>query len=179
MNRTTFSNLPYELQTMIAILLRPRDRVACNLVFKLYRQSRCCNLRFGPRSSEAILKHAAIVERHVLVLDLRDFPSKDIQTPLCSAPNLKKLHVLSDYRTLEDERIGLLAQGLVKSEWVCSSLEVFWCQIKGIPRPDITRTINGRPASEFVLPGTLEESIDLQRRVYSQLRTVHEPDAIL
>ncbi|KAF9082667.1 hypothetical protein BGX23_012224, partial [Mortierella sp. AD031] len=125
---------------------------------------------FGPKSIKALLEHAPTLE----VFRLQGYPlfgSKDIQQLLCSAPNLKELDLIPLDRRYESgqENCSLDARDMVESEWICISLEVFGCQIKGIPRPDITRKIVRRPATQFIVKGTVEESVDLQLKVYSQL----------
>ncbi|KAG0215284.1 hypothetical protein BGX33_001298 [Mortierella sp. NVP41] len=65
---------------------------------------------------------------------------------------------------------GLLdVHDVIESEWVCTKLEHFGCQIRNIARPDITRFICDQGPSDFTIDGTLQESLDLQRGVYSQL----------
>ncbi|KAG0042628.1 hypothetical protein BGZ89_006808, partial [Linnemannia elongata] len=64
---------------------------------------------------------------------------------------------------------ALDAREIVESDWVCSNLEVFRCEISDIPRPDITRKIAGEPAYKWVKSGTPQESMDLQRQIYAKL----------
>ncbi|KAG0081211.1 hypothetical protein BGZ90_009734 [Linnemannia elongata] len=86
---------------------------------------------------------------------------------LSMAPNLRELYILSDRREMGD---GMLdAREIARTDWVCTSLEVFVCRIGNIPRPDITRYIGRSLSREQVKSGTLEESIELQRQVYSRL----------
>lgn len=116
---------------------------------------------------EALLKHASTLE----VVRLEDecyADAEGINRLLCTAPNLKVLYVSNDHK---DGHSGgyLDAKAIVDSEWVCDDLEVFACEIRNIPRPDITRTILNQPATKFVQTGTVEESLDLQYRIYSKL----------
>ncbi|KAF8954441.1 hypothetical protein BGZ46_002918 [Entomortierella lignicola] len=123
---------------------------------------------FGNSSSDALLLHAPTLE--VVRLDMAPcMDSKDIQQFLCSAPNLKVFDIVGIERDTDSEDLFLDAHDLASSDWICTQLEVFSCQIGGIPRPDITREIDGRPASEFVKSGTVQESMNLQRGVYRQL----------
>jgi hypothetical protein len=56
------------------------------------------------------------------------------------------------------------------TDWACDNLEVFVCQIRGVPRPDITRQIPGDlKVSRTRRSGTVEESINIHRRVYAKL----------
>jgi hypothetical protein len=121
---------------------------------------------FGACSTEALLEHASTLE--VVRLDMVPLmDSKVIQQFLCSAPRLKEFDIIGGERVVEG--VFLDAHDVVSSDWVCTELEVFRCQIGGIPRPDITREIAGRPAIDFIKEGTLQESLDLQRGVYMQL----------
>ncbi|KAF9909038.1 hypothetical protein EC991_009099 [Linnemannia zychae] len=125
-------------------------------------------VNFGSNSTLSLLRNAATLE--VVRMDsAAHFESRDIQRLLCSAPNLKELTLLGSTRPEDTGDGNLEALDMVKSEWVCRNLEVFACEIGGIPRPDITREINDEPADELTVEGTREESLDLQRRVYSQL----------
>lgn len=86
---------------------------------------------------------------------------------LCSVLHLKVLCLQNDHGFPFGSRID--AQAISNSDWICLGLEVFGCQIAGIPRPDITHTIGGSPESHHVLPGTLQDSIDIQRKIYSRV----------
>ncbi|KAG0206109.1 hypothetical protein BGX33_007582 [Mortierella sp. NVP41] len=139
---------------------------------------------FGSKSLKALLKHAPTLEIVRLKAHV-PIQSKDIQRLLCSMPRLKELDLLSTdgrdksrdspdwYRGCGEQLDGcnglLDAQDVVGPDWVCTSLEVFRCQIGGIPRPDITRDILFRSAQFVVKSGTRHESLDLHHRVYSQL----------
>ncbi|KAG0273303.1 hypothetical protein BGZ96_004903, partial [Linnemannia gamsii] len=136
------------------------------LCFRMYEMDEF--VFFGTRSARAILKHAETLE----VLRIGHAPflkSKYIQRLLSSAPNLKTLYLLGYERLMDGPDTTLNAYDAASSEWVCTNLEVFGCHIGGIPRPDITRDIAGYPPEEFTIEGTREESIALQRRVYTQL----------
>ncbi|KAF9152778.1 hypothetical protein BG015_004733 [Linnemannia schmuckeri] len=117
----------------------------------------------------ALYKHARTLE--VLRLEMRAYVMGDrVDRLMLLAPNLKELYILGDYM---DGNGGYLdARELVKADWVCTDLEVFACRIRNIPRFDITRPIGrdfGRERVQQNQDGTLEESIELQRQVYSKL----------
>ena len=124
-------------------------------------------IEFRFKSFEALLKHADTLE--IFRLETRNSVEvKLIDQLLCAAPRLKELYLSGNYET----HLGgwLDAREIVQSEWVCQDLEVFCCRIGNIPRPEITRTICQKPATKrHVKSGTMEESIDLQRRVYAKL----------
>ncbi|KAG9061233.1 hypothetical protein KI688_007571 [Linnemannia hyalina] len=86
---------------------------------------------------------------------------------LCTAPNLKELYISGGLDNTPENWLD--SNDIETSDWVCSNLEVFGCRIGGIPRPDITRDIEDSPASEHVLEGTTQESINHQRELYSSL----------
>ncbi|KAK5827648.1 hypothetical protein F5H01DRAFT_409427 [Linnemannia elongata] len=121
----------------------------------------------GCSSVHALLEHASTLE--VVRLDKMSCLSSDsIQEFLCSAFHLKEFDVIGDVRDPYEENLFLDAHDVVSQDWVCTELEVFGCPIRGIPRPDITE-IAGEPANDFIKKGTKQESLDLQRGVYSQL----------
>jgi hypothetical protein len=123
---------------------------------------------FGNWSTSVLLEHAATLE--VVQMDgAVFFESTDIQRLLCSAPNLRKFSLLGIGRPEEMGDGHIEARDMVMSEWVCTNLEVFECEIGGIPRPDITRNPYDGSAEDYILEGTREESLDLQRKVYAQL----------
>ncbi|KAG0372029.1 hypothetical protein BGX24_000845 [Mortierella sp. AD032] len=123
---------------------------------------------FGGGATDALLLHASTLE--VVRLDMMPgMSSKDIQQLLSSAPNLREFDIAGDQRDIEYEGLFLDARDMISSEWVCTKLEIFACRIGGIPRPDITGDINGKPASKYLKSGTIEESMELHRGVYSQL----------
>ncbi|KAF9139460.1 hypothetical protein BGX30_007926 [Mortierella sp. GBA39] len=123
---------------------------------------------FGGGSTDALLEHASTLE--VVRLDMMPcMSSKSIQQFLCSAARLKEFSIIGGSRDRDNEDLFLDAHDVVSPDWVCTELEVFGCQIGGIPRPDITQDIAGKPAIEYIKEGTHQESLDLQRGVYSQL----------
>ncbi|KAG9061198.1 hypothetical protein KI688_007536 [Linnemannia hyalina] len=123
---------------------------------------------FGDSSTDALLEHASTLE--VVQLDMMPcMSSKSIQQFLCSAARLKEFSIIGDSRNSDNKDLFLDAHDVVSSDWVCTELEVFGCQIGGIPRPDITQDIAGKPAVDYIKEGTHQESLDLQRGVYSQL----------
>ncbi|KAG9061225.1 hypothetical protein KI688_007563 [Linnemannia hyalina] len=111
-------------------------------------------------------RHTPTLE--VFRLDWRSFANgKCVNRLLSMAPNLRELYISSDRREVEG---GVLnAREIARTDWVCTGLEVFVCRIGNIPRPDITRHIGGSLSKERVKSETLEESIELQRQVYSRL----------
>ncbi|KAF8934773.1 hypothetical protein BGZ47_010213 [Haplosporangium gracile] len=117
-------------------------------------------------AARALIAHADTLE---VVRMEGDYVSgaKPINQLLCSLPNLKEFVFLGD--RLVDRGGTLDAKEVVKSNWVCSGLEVFGCEIGNIPRPDITRMIADEPASKRVTKGTPQESMDLHRQVYAKL----------
>ncbi|KAG9061205.1 hypothetical protein KI688_007543 [Linnemannia hyalina] len=117
-------------------------------------------------ASSALIKHADTLEVFRLEGDYVS-GGKPINRLLCSLPNLKEFCFHGDGTV---GRGGALdANEVAKSDWVCSNLEVFGCEIGNIPRPDITRKIDGQPANERVKSGTPQESMDLQRQIYAKL----------
>ncbi|KAG0273292.1 hypothetical protein BGZ95_010888 [Linnemannia exigua] len=123
---------------------------------------------FAGGATDALLLHASTLE--ILRLDMMPcMSSEDIQQLLTSAPNLKEFDIAGGERDPDNDDMFLDARVMVSSEWVCTKLEIFACRIGGIPRPDITRLINRQPASGYVKSGTLEESMELHKGVYSQL----------
>ncbi|KAG0297332.1 hypothetical protein BGZ96_006896 [Linnemannia gamsii] len=123
-------------------------------------------IEFGPKSFKALFKHADTLE--IFRMETRNsVAEKYIDQLLCTAPKLKELYLFGNYESI----IGgwLDARVIAKSEWVCSDLEVFHCRIGNIPRPEITRTIARKTASKRVKRGTHEESVGLQRQIYSKL----------
>ncbi|KAF9087381.1 hypothetical protein BGX23_008168 [Mortierella sp. AD031] len=137
------------------------------LVFRLDDSD--CVLDFGVASVIALLEHADTLEIF-RVEAASELASMDIKELLCSAPKLKELYVLARDRRDDGESCSLDVTDIVKSKWVCKSLEVFGCQIGRIPRPDITREICGEPAAEshLIRRSTSKTSIRLQRKVFAQ-----------
>ncbi|KAH7058021.1 hypothetical protein BKA57DRAFT_448381 [Linnemannia elongata] len=116
---------------------------------------------------EALLEHAASTLEVLHILGEAFVLSKDINLLLCSAPRLKELRFF--YESMHGCSGWLNAQEIVDSEWVCTDLEVLCCKIGMIPRPDITRDILDQPASFGTVSGGFEESLDLQRKIYTKL----------
>ncbi|KAG0206106.1 hypothetical protein BGX33_007579 [Mortierella sp. NVP41] len=136
-------------------------------------------VHFGPNSVEALLEHAPALEVF-RVNGAPDIKSKDIQRLLCSPAKLKELYLLSPFRRdNDDENCSLNAYDAVKSDWVCTSLKVFGCQVGEIPRLDITHTIAGEAPIYYVVKGTKQESMDLQRRVCDQFARLQHLDELM
>ncbi|KAK3841510.1 MAG: hypothetical protein J3R72DRAFT_445035 [Linnemannia gamsii] len=119
---------------------------------------------FGQKSAKAILEHVSTLE--VFRVEDPYLKSSQIQQLLCTAPRLKEFNILTG--DCDGWSQGLEAMDVVASDWVCKNLTVFGCHVRGIPRPDIVRTICGGPSSDYTLEGTIQESINIQRQVYSQ-----------
>lgn len=117
-------------------------------------------------AARALIEHADTLEVFRLEGDYV-CGAAPINRLLCSLPNLKEFCFLGN--RLIGRGGTLDAREIVKSDWVCSNLEVFGCEIGNIPRPDITRKIAGEPANERVKSGTPQESMDLQRQIYAKL----------
>jgi hypothetical protein len=67
---------------------------------------------------------------------------------------------------------SLLASDCIRCPWSCTQLTILNLQISGIPRPDILIDFMGRPIPQGVSTlhcGTMEQSRDLQKKVYAQL----------
>ncbi|KAG0066911.1 hypothetical protein BGZ89_006770 [Linnemannia elongata] len=119
--------------------------------------------KIGDKTVEALIKHSATLE---VVRFGGDYVCswQQIDRLLCSLPKLKEIYF--EFNCLNNYGGWLEAGKILDSEWVCLDLEVFGCAIRGIPRPEIPRTpiIQGKVRS-----GTRQESLDLQRRVYTKL----------
>ncbi|KAF9082623.1 hypothetical protein BGX23_012278, partial [Mortierella sp. AD031] len=128
-------------------------------------------LRFGPKSAHVLLTlHAPTLE----IFKMRStsqFPSRNIQQLLLTAPRLRELCLTPRARSNFNPDGFLDPNNIDPSlDWACTNLEVFVCQIGGLPRPDITRHINGdHHPSEYTIEGTPQQSLALHRRVYYQL----------
>ncbi|KAF9903445.1 hypothetical protein EC991_003818 [Linnemannia zychae] len=124
-------------------------------------------IRFGLKSFEMLL--GSVNSLVVVRFDgLSGVEGHHVNTLLCSAPNLKEIYCYSCSR---DRIFGpwLDAKTMADSNWICSGLEIFACEIRGIPRPDITRDICGQPARYRVMRGTLVESLALHHQIYAKL----------
>lgn len=117
-------------------------------------------------AASALIEHADTLEVFRLEGDYVS-GAKPINRLLCLLPNLREFCFLGN--RLVGRGGTLDAEEIVKSDWVCSNLEVFGCEIGNIPRPDITRLIAGEPADARVKSGTPQESMDLQRQIYAKL----------
>ncbi|KAF8946334.1 hypothetical protein BGZ47_000813 [Haplosporangium gracile] len=130
------------------------------LVFRMEGYS---SYTYGRDFFDALYKRARPLE--ALCLEMQAYVIGDHVDGLLSlASNLRELYILGD-RFLD-------AQEIVKTDWACTGLEVFACRIRNIPRFDITRPIGSnldRKRVQENQDGLLEESIELQREVYSKL----------
>ncbi|KAF9541832.1 hypothetical protein EC957_002667 [Mortierella hygrophila] len=124
-------------------------------------------LEFDQYPFEEFLRLAAPTLEVFRTYDLSLISMLQVHELLCTAPNLKELYISGGADNTPDNWLD--STDIEVSDWVCSNLEVFGCRIGGIPRPDITRDIEGKPASEYVLEGTIQNSIDHQRQLYSSL----------
>ncbi|KAF9117790.1 hypothetical protein BGW39_001799, partial [Mortierella sp. 14UC] len=121
----------------------------------------------GPKSFEVLLNsvNTLVVVRFE---GQSEITGHHIDTLLCSAPNLKEMYCYSC--SCDSSYVPWLdAKGIVDSDWICSGLEVFACQIRGIPRPDITRDICGQSARNHIMNGALQESLTLHHQIYTKL----------
>lgn len=91
----------------------------------------------APEMVSAILGHASTLTALKLDSD-GHIGCKDLQHFLCFALNLREFHLLRESRTLRGPDHCLDATDVMQSEWVCLDLKEFGCEIRGIPRPDIT-----------------------------------------
>ncbi|KAF9329438.1 hypothetical protein BGZ91_000563 [Linnemannia elongata] len=136
------------------------------IVFRKFK-NRFSILEFDRYPFEEFLRLAAPTLEVFRTYDLSLVSMEKVDELLCTAPNLKELYISGGADNTPNN--WLHPEMFNESEWVCSNLEVFGCRIGGIPRPDITRTIDRRPASERVIEGTIQESVNLQRQVYARL----------
>ncbi|KAF9122199.1 hypothetical protein BGW39_009970 [Mortierella sp. 14UC] len=125
-----------------------------------------CFVDFDAAAGEALLKHANTLEVIRMCCKSR-MGEETIDSLLCTAPHLKEAYFCGDHATSFGGCLD--ASEIVNSEWVCENLEVFGCQIVGIPRPYITRYIDGLPTELHVREGSPQESVELQRWVYAKL----------
>lgn len=117
------------------VFCRMEGNLSRTVFFWVCQQIR--TVRSAPEMVSAIFGQASTLT--VLQLDgSRYISSKVIQQFLCTAPDLRKFHLLGWSRTKESPDHCLNVADAVQSDWVCLDLEVFGCAIKGIPRPDIT-----------------------------------------
>ncbi|KAG0378598.1 hypothetical protein BGX24_003394 [Mortierella sp. AD032] len=121
----------------------------------------------APGPIDALSKHLHTLEILRLTGEI-SLDGKLLNNLLCSAPKLKELYFPGNSSL---EYGGWLAgQDVAHSEWACTDLEVFACEILGIDRPGISDEYDIRNAYVTETIGsTVQGSIDLQRRVYSQL----------
>lgn len=66
-------------------------------------------------------------------------------------------------------QLGWLDARGVHADWACTSLRILGCPIGGISRPDIDRELHDGLASDYVLEGSQQENMTLQKRVLCQL----------
>ncbi|KAF9352862.1 hypothetical protein BGX26_009344 [Mortierella sp. AD094] len=132
---------------------------------------------FGSLSEAALLKNAPSLEVLQTATCPR-FTSPLIQKILCTAPNLIRLDLLD--RLHSPNPLGLKAQDIIQSKWVCDKLEVLRVRITGIPRPDLRIHYNNPPLKKPIHEGQIEDSFLIQRKVYSQLGAmIHLKELIL
>lgn len=132
------------------------------------------NVNFGPESVKAFFRHVPTIE--VFFAKESTFSSLEIQRLLCSAPKLRCFHILPylHRRYCVDHQPCLQAADVVGENWACTGLESFCCLIRGVPRWDLNYIFTDKTSRVLMLNGSPQESIDLQRQVYTQLgRLVH------
>jgi hypothetical protein len=122
---------------------------------------------YGEDFYNGLLKHAETLE----ILRLEGCSYSDgtgIHQFMCLAVNLKELYISSDR---QHSLSGYLdARTIMDTDWRCDNLEVFVCPIRGVPRPDITRRVQGNLGkAQLRRSSTMEESVDIQRRIYTKL----------
>lgn len=125
---------------------------------------------FGNLSTVALLKHAPTLE-NVCLAGCWTMPSSTVQLLLTSAPNLKRFDAITNPVSRGNRDLILDARDIAGGvDWVCTSLESLQVQIGGIPRPDIRSRNDGQPFTSTInFQGTIEDSREIQRLVYSQL----------
>ncbi|KAG0094293.1 hypothetical protein BGZ93_007399 [Podila epicladia] len=99
-----------------------------------------------------------------------EISSSQIQQILCSSPCLA--HLGATLRQA-DEIMGrnpkLSAHDAIQKPWTCSRMKQLQLEIGGVPRPDIMIDHAGFPVQGDLFRGTVEESHQVQRRIYEQL----------
>ncbi|KAG0078752.1 hypothetical protein BGZ90_004452 [Linnemannia elongata] len=121
--------------------------------------------RFGRESLKEVIKHASTLE----VLRVEGawcLNSKEIQQLLCGLPKLREFNLLGACSHDVPPDPSLEASDVVASEWACTNLEVFGCEIQGLQRPP--KPADGRWSGPIKTKEE-QDSIDLQRRVCAQL----------
>ncbi|KAF9119489.1 hypothetical protein BGW39_000273 [Mortierella sp. 14UC] len=134
---------------------------------------------FDDDVAEALLENSSTLEN--LRLDgIYSLPSSAVQRLLSSAPNLKRLDVMSRNQALEGN-FELSADDIISGQpWVCTKLESLKVQIVGVPRPDVLERNNGIPLYGPLHEGTLEASRQIQHGIYEQLgRLTHLKQLVL
>ncbi|KAG0297339.1 hypothetical protein BGZ96_006903 [Linnemannia gamsii] len=122
-------------------------------------------LHFRWQSFESLLGHVATLE--TLRFETKCFvKGSQLNQLLCSATRLRELYFSGDGTILGG---CLQARKIVQSEWACKDLEVFSCRIGYVPRPDIVRIARDLPRDPQNFMTTPQESIHIQRQVYSKL----------
>jgi hypothetical protein len=66
---------------------------------------------------------------------------------------------ISNDRTEDHDGGYVDAPVILDLEWICTNLEILCCEIRNIPRPDITYDILGGPATDITLAGTIQGNI--------------------
>lgn len=89
-----------------------------------------------------------------------------INRVLCSEPNFRFFATENNHQTKHDGG-RLDGRAFVDSEWGCKELEVFCCELRNVPHPNITHDIVGE--DDGARSKSLEESVDLQRWIYPKL----------
>ncbi|KAF9903446.1 hypothetical protein EC991_003819 [Linnemannia zychae] len=116
---------------------------------------------------EALSKHSNTIEILRFTGEITH-RSEHLNTLLCTTPNLKELYFPGNTSVSYGGR--LRASDIVQSEWACTNLKVFACQIVSINRPGLTDECHFVDSDGSVTQGgTVQESIDLQRSVYTHL----------
>ncbi|KAG0339916.1 hypothetical protein BG000_001080 [Podila horticola] len=137
-------------------------------------------LKIELETSEAILERC----QHLKVLDITNcgklFSSGTIQEILCRSTNLLELHSSANI----DENTWpcdpkLEAQDFLGRAWACKGLKTLLVEIIGVPRPDVIVGHDGRPVQGEIFQGTVKQSREIQRRIYSQLAELKDLEMLL
>jgi hypothetical protein len=135
------------------------------LIFRKVKDS-VSILEFDKKPFQKLLRHVTPTIEVFRTYSLSLVGMHEVNRLLRTAPNLKELYIYGGSDVVSENWLN--AEEIVDKEWVCENLEVFGCRIGGIPRPDITRN-NDLPAAFGVREWSMQESIDLQRKVYAKL----------
>lgn len=118
---------------------------------------------------DTVIRHGASTLEVLRIKGMFFTSSTDVHRLLCAAPKLKELRFTKPHSNHNGGYLDALELAGSSQDWVCSGLEVFACQIGKIPRPDFAECMDYPLLRLFVIDGTPQESLDLQRNVYTRL----------